>query len=116
LEIFGIGHSLRQIRTAVIFFYSLLVIATIIPGVGRISNLLVVLYYLVVPGYCITLFFRQERTIVDFLLFSFAWSVALLAFVVAMKDIFPSYYSIPTDIIVPLLTIIFLTYDHLHGR
>lgn len=116
MEISRIGHSLRQVRTAGIFFYSLLVIATIIPGVESISNLLIVPYYLIIPGYCITLLFRQERTAVDYLLFSVAWSVALLASVVAMKKIFPSYYSIPINIIIPLLTVVFLSYDYLHGR
>jgi hypothetical protein len=99
-----------------IFFYSLLVIATALPGVKSISSLLVVPYYLIVPGYCITLLFSPERTTVDYLLFSFAWGTALLASVVAIRDIFPSYDSIPINVVIPLLTIVFLSYDHLHGR
>lgn len=116
MEISRIGPSLRQVRTAGIFFYSLLVIATAFPGVESISNLFVVPYYLIVPGYCITLLFPQEGTAIDYLLFSFAWSVALLASVVAMKGIFTSYYSVPINIVIPLLTVVFLSYDYLHGR
>lgn len=116
MEIPGIGSSLRQVRTASLFFYSLLVIATVLPGVDSIPNLLIVPYYLIVPGYCITLLFRQERTALDYLLFSFAWSAALLASVVAIRSIFQSYQSIPINIVIPLLAIVFLSYDYLHGR
>ena len=87
-----------------------------LPGVNSISNLVVVLYYIVVPGYSITLLFGQEGTAADHLLFSFAWSTALLASVVSIRDIFPSYDSIPVNVVIPLLTIVFLSYDHLHGR
>lgn len=116
MEISRIGPIVRQVRTAGIFFYSLLVVATVLPGVESILNLLVVPYYLVVPGYCITLLFRQERTAADYLLFSFAWSVALLASIVAIRGVFPSYQSVPINIMIPCLTVVFLSYDYLHGR
>lgn len=116
MEISRIGPSLKQVRTAGIFFYSLLVISTVLPGVKSISNFLVVPYYLIVPGYCITLLFRQERTTVDYLLFSFAWSVTLLASIVTIRDIFPSSQSVPINIVIPWLTVVFLAYDYLHGR
>ncbi|HXW37480.1 MAG TPA: hypothetical protein VEJ36_06240 [Nitrososphaerales archaeon] len=107
---------IRQLKTAGIFFYSLLVIATAAPGGGNVSAALVVPYYLIVPGYCIALLFRKEGSISDYALSSFAWSVALLASVYSLKRTFPSYYSVPTSIVVPILTLLLLVYDYLHGR
>jgi phosphoglycerol transferase MdoB-like AlkP superfamily enzyme len=116
LEISRVDTHLKQVRTGGIFLYSLLVIATALPGVESISSLLVVSYYIIVPGYCITLLFSQERTTAYYLFSSFAWSMAILASIVAIRDIFQPYDSIPINIVVPLLTVVLLSYDHLRGR
>jgi hypothetical protein len=114
LEIAGLKVAWEQVRNAVVVLYSVIITATIIPGFVHVPSPIVIFYYFLVPGYFATLLLRETGTILDGLFYSVAWSLAILAAVVAIESI--GYSDLPTNLIVPAVTIVLLAYDHFHQR
>lgn len=113
MEISSLSAPLRQIRSGAIVIYSLVVAATIIPGVG-VPSIIPILYFMFIPGYCIAALLRQTDTILEGLFYSVAWSIAAVASIYSFGSI--GYAFLPIAVVLPALTIIILTYDHLHSR
>ncbi len=116
MEIAGLRVSLLQLRNAGAVVYSLAVVATIIPVLGRLSNLIVIPYYVLVPGYFVTLLLRETDTVVERLFYSVAWSLALLASVYSVKTLTPAYQYLPINVVIPSVTIVLLAFDYFHRR
>lgn len=112
MEVKGLKVAGEQLRNAVAVVYSLVVMATIVPGVPSISNLIVIPYYILVPGYFVTLLLRNTG-IIERLFYSIAWSVAILASVYSLGTIGDTPY-LPIELIIPTLTILLLAYDHFY--
>lgn len=94
--------------------YSVVVMATIIPGFPHIPTPILILYYFVVPGYFVTLLLRETSTILDRVFYTIAWSLAIVATVYAIEQI--AYPDLPTNLAVPAFTVVLLAYDHFHSR
>ena len=105
-----------KLRNTLILLYSLVVITTILPSVGKISNAVVLPYYVLIPGYAISMVLRQTEGIVQTLFFSVIWSVAILVSISSITTVAPSLSSIPLSGIVPVLTIVLTVYSYYHGR
>ena len=114
MEVKGLSVAREQLRNAAVVAYSLVVMGTIIPGFPSISNLIVIPYYILVPGYFVTLLLRNTG-IIDRLFFSIAWSVAIFASINALGSIGVIQF-LPVELTVPALTIVLLAYDHFHAR
>ncbi|MDA4126854.1 MAG: hypothetical protein OK452_06605 [Thaumarchaeota archaeon] len=106
----------RQVQNAAAIVYSVVVMATIIPGIASVSNLIVVPYFLVVPGYYADLLVHRSSTFIERTFYSVAWSSTLLAAMVAIKSLDYSYQPVPIDVIIPSIAIIFLAFDVVKER
>ena len=62
MEIAGLKVAREQLRNAVAVIYSLIVMATIIPGFPTVSNPIILPYFVLVPGYFVTLLLRNTGT------------------------------------------------------
>jgi hypothetical protein len=111
LEIASLKVALSQVRDAFVVVYSLVVVATIIPGFGNISNAIVIPYYALIPGYYATLLLRNTGTITETFLYSLAWSLAIVASVYSFTTL-PGLQYIQVSIVVPVLTIVLLIFVH----
>jgi hypothetical protein len=114
LEIAGIKVAAEQLRNAIVVVYSVIVIATIIPGFATVSNLIILPYFILVPGYFVTLILRNTGTLLETFFYTIAWSTAILLSVYSLETIIPGSQSLPIKLVVPALTIFLLAYDHFH--
>ncbi len=96
--------------------YSLLVMATVLPEAMRFSNVVVVPYYLFVPGYSVALLLLQRGTVIDRIFYSVVWSMVIFASLYSIETVVPGSTVIPLNVIIPYLTIIVFVYDHFQGR
>jgi hypothetical protein len=114
LEIQGLKVALEQLRDAFVVLYSLLVVATILPGFAFFPNVLVLPYFLFVPGYFVTIIFHDTATLMEWLFYTFAWSIAIFVSVYAISTVVAGAVFPPT-VIVPAVTILLMVYVHFHG-
>lgn len=104
--------AIRNGKTLVIVAYSLGVMATILPGFNSFPGWIALPYYLVVPGYCVTILLRQNKHIVDLVFYTFVWSLAVVGSVFAVETLFQSLSSLPLGAAIPVLTMAVAAFDH----
>lgn len=114
MEISRLKIALEQLRDAFVVLYSLLVVATILPGFDLFPNALVLPYFLFIPGYFVTIVFHDTTTLIEWLFYTFAWSIAIFVSVYAIRTVVPGGFFPPT-VIVPAVTILLMVYVHFHG-
>ena len=108
--------SERRLVTMIALVYSLVVVATIIPSFGKGFLLFILItYYLLVPGYCITLLFNETFDRLQRLLFSVFSSVSVLLCLSALKQV-DSTLSIPFAISLPVISIGIIVYGYYSHR
>ena len=66
------------------------------------------------PGYFVALLLRQTGTLLERLFYTITWSIAILLSVYSIDTITPGSQSVPINLVIPVLTIILLAYDHFH--
>jgi hypothetical protein len=108
--------TFRRIEFAIVLLYSLAVMASAVPFFADISNIPVVLYYLFVPGYCITELFGEDYPIVQRLLFSSLISVTVVLSLFSLRTTVLVGIHLPYDLLVPVLTLIILLFNYYHPR
>jgi predicted membrane protein len=108
--------ALRRIEFAIILLYSLAVMASAVPFFANISNLPVILYYLFVPGYCVTKLFGEDYPIVQRALFSSLISITLVLFFFSLRQTVLLGIHLPYDLLVPVLALIILLFTYYHPR
>jgi len=113
LEIAGLRVARDQLRNAIALVYSFAVMATIIPGFHLVPHLLIFPYFLVVPGYFITLLLRNTGSLLERLFYTITWSVALFLSVYSIESILPGNQLLPIELVIPGLTILLLAFDSL---
>ena len=99
-----------SIRDSVVIVYSLVALVEIVPEV-HLPSVLFIPYYLLVPGYCISLLLGETRTLLGTVFFSVCWSIAAVASIASIGEL--GLGHLPIEIAVPLLTIVVLGIDHL---
>ena len=104
----------EQIRNAVVVVYSLLVMVTVVPSLHNFPAVLLMPYYLLVPGYCATTLSRKNENFIEGLFFSICWSLVVIASVAAINSI--GLASLPLDVAIPLITIFILALVHYTTR
>ena len=114
MEIAGIRVALEQLRNAVVVVYSIIVMATIVPGFATVSNLLILPYFLFVPGYFVALILRNTNSLLETVFYTIAWSMAVLLSAYSLQTIIPGSQNLPIKLVVPALTIFLLVYVHFH--
>lgn len=108
--------SERRLVTMIALVYSLVVVATIIPTFGKGFLLFVLIpYYLLVPGYCITLLFSENFDRLQRLLFSIFASISVLLCLSALKQV-DSALNIPFAISLPAISIGIIVYGYYFHR
>jgi hypothetical protein len=108
--------TIRRIEFAVVLLYSLAVMASAVPFFADISNIPVILYYLFVPGYCVTKLFGEDYPIVQRLLFSSLISVTLVLSVFSLRQTVLVGIHLPYDLLMPVLALIILLFTYYHPR
>jgi hypothetical protein len=105
-----------KIRTFVMLAYSVAVMATILPGFGRVSNALILPYFVLIPGYAFSSVLRQTEGTVQTLFYSLVWSVAILVSIFSLATIAPSLSTIPLSAVIPVMTMILAVYSYYHRK
>jgi hypothetical protein len=108
--------ALRRIEFALVLLYSLAVMGSAIPFFADISNIPVILYYLFVPGYCLTGLFGEDYPIVQRALFSGLASITLLLSVYSLRQTVLVGIRLPYDLLMPVLALVILLYGYYHRR
>jgi hypothetical protein len=108
--------TLRRIEFGIVLLYSLAVMGSAIPFFADISNIPVILYYLFVPGYCVTELFGEDYPIVQRILFSSLVSVALVLTLFSLRQTVLVGIHLPYDLLMPVLTLIILLFNYYHPR
>lgn len=108
--------SERRLVTIIALAYSFVVIATIIPSFAKTATfLLLIPYYLVVPGYCVTLLLNENYDRLQHLLFSIFASISMLLTLLALKRL-DSMLNIPSAISLPVISIGIIVYGYYFRR
>lgn len=100
----------------VILVYSLVVMGSAIPFFADISNLPVVIYYLFVPGYCLTSFFKESYPLVQRALFSALISITVLLTFFSLRQSVLLNVHLPYDLALPIFTVVVLLFQYFHTR
>ncbi len=108
--------TLRRMEFMIILVYSLVVMGSAIPYFADISNVPVVLYYLFVPGYCLTRFFNEGYPIVQRVLLSGLLSITLVLALFSMRQTVLVGVHLPYDLMVPVFTLVVLLYNYYHPK
>ena len=108
--------ALRRIEFAIVLLYSLAVMASAIPFFADISNVPVILYYLFVPGYCVTKLLGEDYAIVQRVLFSSLISITLVLSLFSLRQTVLVGIHLPYDLLMPVLTLIILLFNYYHPR
>lgn len=116
MEIAGIKFALGQVRDAFLLVYSAVVAATAIPGFEHISSIIAIPYYLLVPGYLVTVLLRNNSTVIEGFFYSIAWSLAILTTVYSFQTVSTGFQYLPVPIVVPALAVVLLGYERLLNR
>ena len=114
MEIQRLAPLFDQIRNAAIVAYSILVVATIIPSVHGVPGVVLMPYYLLVPGYCATTLLGKNEGFVELLFFSVCWSLAIIASIIAINSL--GLASLPLNVTVPVITVLILALMHYRTR
>lgn len=104
-----------KIRTGVVVLYSIAIIASIIPAfVGDVSNSIRLVYYLLVPGYVLTLYLGEDYAFLERVLLSFALSLVVVMFIFSYNQI--STTILPFALIIPVVSIVLIVMDYYRRR
>ena len=108
--------SERRLVIAIALVYSLVVLSTTVPSFGKAATFLVLIpYYLLVPGYCITLLFGENYDRLQRLMFSIFASISMLLSLLALKGLDPTL-NIPPSISLPVISIGIIVYGYYFHR
>jgi len=105
-----------RFRNAAIFLYSMLIMATTLPGFDRIPHTIILPYFIILPGYALSMVLRQAEGIVQTFFYSLVWSVVILGSVYSLTTLSSSLSAIPLSALIPVLTVILTAYSYYHGR
>jgi hypothetical protein len=86
------------------------------PFFADISNVPVVLYYLFVPGYCLTRFFNEDYPVVQRLLFSGLVSITLVLAIASLRQTVLAGVHLPFDLTIPVFTLVILLFSYYHPK
>lgn len=106
----------RRVEFMIIFIYSLVVMGSTIPFFADISNVPVVLYYLFVPGYCLTWFLKESYPVVQRALFSGLVSITVVLALFSMRQTVFLGVHLPYDLLIPVFTLVILLFHYYHPR
>ena len=75
---------------------------------------MVVPYYLVVPGYCLTLLLKQDEHPIDLAFYSLLWSLAIVSSVFSLDTLLGTLGPLALNPFVPTVTIAVSAFNHYH--
>ncbi|HEV2227183.1 MAG TPA: hypothetical protein VGR56_10320 [Nitrososphaerales archaeon] len=90
--------------------------ATALPGFGRIPNTIVLPYYLIFPGYALTLVLRQTEGVIQTVFYTLVWSLAIVGSFYSLATVAPVLAKIPLSGVIATLTLVLTVYAYYHGR
>ena len=106
-----------KFRSALILFYSLAMLATVLPRFSAIPHTLILPYYLLVPGYAFALVLRQAEGVTQTFFFSLVWSVVIVTSVYSFLTLAPpGLNGVPLGGVIPAVTMVLTAYGYYHGR
>jgi hypothetical protein len=109
-------NAVNQIRTAIVLLYSLGIIATATPTFGDVPNIVVLVYYLFVPGYVVVLYFNEDYAILQKLLFSVLIGLAIVLVIFSLRQTTGDSFPLPYDVIIPVVTIVLILFNYNRER
>ena len=104
--------SLEQLLTFIALLLSIFVISSLAPSIGKYApNLLLLLYYLLVPGYCVTLVIGEKYDFLQRFLFSIFVSISISLSLLAVNHI-GGTFVIPLQVSLPVISIGIIMYSY----
>lgn len=108
--------SLRQLVILIAFLYSCFIISSLAPSIGRVTpTIALLLYYLLVPGYCTTLLFGENYDPLQRILFSVFISISLAFCLLAVNHITRGL-DVPLAISLPVISISIIVYGYYYHK
>ena len=97
MEIAGIKVAAEQLRNAIVVVYSVIVIATIIPGFATVSNLIILPYFILVPGYFVALILRNTGTLLETFFYTIAGARPFFSPYTPFRQSYPAVSPFPSS-------------------
>ena len=110
-----LGQALK-IRTGLVVLYSLVIIASSTPAYGDISNVIVVFYFLLIPGYVVTLYLKEDYALLQRLSYSVLFGLALVLTIFAIRNETSNAFPLPFDVVIPASTILLVLLNYYRNR
>ena len=108
--------SVNLLITVIIVLYSFLVLGTATPLLSSVPALVLILYYLLIPGFSFSLLISESYGIIQRILYSIPLSTAFVLLIFALRHPPLSINYIQFDIVIPIVTLIALAYAYIsHG-
>ncbi|MDG6902227.1 MAG: hypothetical protein JRM80_09740 [Nitrososphaerota archaeon] len=114
MEIQKLAAIYEPIRNAFVVVYSIVALSTILPEGHLVPGILVVPYYLLVPGYCAAVLMKNVDSMLGRLFFSVSWSLAIIAAFAALNGL--RIFQLPLNAAVPIVTVLLLALGHLRSQ
>ena len=106
----------RSVEVTVIIGVSVLVLLSLSPLLGDVSNYLIIVYFIFVPGYALTPLLAEEYDVLSRLLYSVLVGLVLLLTLLALQGdallLIPTHFALT----IPLITIAVESYVYYSKR
>jgi hypothetical protein len=109
----------KKLVSGFIVLFSLLVISSSTPRFGNISNILVILYFMFLPGLAMTLLLKESYNLVERLSFSVILSLGSVLTLLAVRQMIAGIdisFPLPYEVIIPVITILITSYYYFFVR
>lgn len=109
-------NRISFIRTAIVVLYSLGVIATITPKFSNFPSVVVIFYYLFVPGYVVILYLGEDYAVLQKIAYSILFGFMIVLSVYSFGQVTNGGLPLPFNVIIPSITIILILLDYVRSR
>lgn len=107
------SSNLLKIRTGGVIIYSIIILASATPSFSDISNSLRIVYYLLVPGYVLTLYLNEDYSVIERLALSFMLGLMAVLVIYSFNNNEQiTATALAYDLIIPAVSIILVVVDY----
>jgi hypothetical protein len=111
-----VGIQVRKLLYVATLIYSLFIIASTLPSLSDKLSPLVVLYYLLFPGYYILQLFGEDYTVLNKLLYSILLGFTFVASISSLSQLPGLSAALQINFVVPIFTLFLTLIDFLRNR
>lgn len=106
-------YNFLRIGTALAILYSIAIVASATPAFGGIPNVIVILYYLIVPGYILVLYLGEDYAILQRIALSTVIGLAIVLIVFSLRQDYSDSFPLPFNVAIPSVAIVLYLFNFL---